>query len=308
MRPPPPSDWTPPVARACDGLFTSAQAVAAGMTREQVRHRRRTGLWIPYAGAALRHRDMTPGAWADADAIALTWPDAVACLASAARLHGLPVPADVPVQAWVPHARPSRGGIAVHQYALPTGHVMSGGRVRVTTPERTVFDCLGRLAPEPAESMLVWALTRRVVTQDDLERLLRELPGLSGNARRRRVLAMTASGAMSVAESRLHTILHRSGITGWATRQVLQDRFGIIGEADVLFPATRLVLEVDGAAYHGPDRFQRDRTRQNRLVAAGYTVLRFTWRDLVDRPASVAAQIRATLARLGGDSTNLSGS
>jgi very-short-patch-repair endonuclease len=38
-----------------------------------------------------------------------------------------------------------------------------------------------------------------------------------------------------------------------------------------------LVIEVDGWAYHRtPDRFQRDRERQNRLVAAGWTVLRFT--------------------------------
>lgn len=296
------------MARLSGGLFTTAQAIAAGMTPEQVRHRRRTGLWVPYAGAALRHRDTTPDAWADADAIALTWPDAVACLASAARLHRLPVPAGAPVQAWVPHARPARGRIAVYQYVLPPGDVMSGGRVRVTTPARTVFDCLGRLAPEPAESMLVWALTRRFVTQQELERLLHDLPGLSGNARRRHLLAMTAAGAMSVAESRLHAILHRYSITGWSTRQVLRDRSGIIGEADVLFRGARLVLEVDGAAYHGPDRFQADRTRQNRLVAAGFTVLRFTWRDLVDRPTSVAAQIRATLARLAGDPTNLPGS
>lgn len=277
------------------------------MTAEQVRHRRRTGLWVRYAGAALRHRDTTPHEWADADAIALTWPDAVACLASAARLHRLPVPADMPVQAWVPHARAPRGGIAVYQYVLPDAHVMSGGRTRVTTPARTVFDCVGRLPEAAAESMLVWALTRRVVTQHELESLLGGLPGLSGNARRRRLLAMTASGAMSVAESKLHAILHRHGITGWATGQVLRDRIGIIGEADVLFPAALLVIEVDGTAYHGPDRFQADRTRQNRLVAAGFTVLRFTWRDLVDRPASVAAQIRATLARLGRDPTSLPG-
>ena len=41
-----------------------------------------------------------------------------------------------------------------------------------------------------------------------------------------------------------------------------------------------------------PERFQRDRSRQNRLVAAGWTVLRFTWRDLVERPGYVVRTIR----------------
>jgi len=55
---------------------------------------------------------------------------------------------------------------------------------------------------------------------------------------------------------------------------------------------------VDGRAYHGPDRFQSDRTRQNALTAAGCTVLRYTWYDLTERPGYVASQIRAMLARL----------
>ena len=55
----------------------------------------------------------------------------------------------------------------------------------------------------------------------------------------------------------------------------------------------RLAIEVDGFEHHSsPDAFQRDRTRQNRLVALGWTVLRFTWEDVVKRPAMVAQTIR----------------
>lgn len=67
---------------------------------------------------------------------------------------------------------------------------------------------------------------------------------------------------------------------------------------DVLFARPRLVLEVDGFDFHGGEQFQDDRTRQNALVAAGFTVLRFTWWDLVDRPRRVASEVRTTLARL----------
>ncbi|MGI8902939.1 MAG: DUF559 domain-containing protein [Solirubrobacteraceae bacterium] len=43
-----------------------------------------------------------------------------------------------------------------------------------------------------------------------------------------------------------------------------------------------MVVETDGFAFHG-DRgaFERDRHRDVELTAAGFTVLRFTWRQLL---------------------------
>ncbi len=71
----------------------------------------------------------------------------------------------------------------------------------------------------------------------------------------------------------------------------------MIGVGDVVFEAHRVVIEIDGRAYHvTADRFERDRERQNRLVAAGWTVLRFTWRDLTERPRYVIDTVRAILA------------
>ena len=167
----------------------------------------------------------------------------------------------------------------------------------MTTLNRTVVDCIGLLPRRAAEELLVWVLTRRILSHDDLCTLIAARPRLVGNRQRHGLLAMTAGGAMSVAESRLHAILRRAGIAGWVTDEPIHDRRGLIGSADVVFPAELLVIEVDGMAYHGAARFQSDRSRQNRLVTAGYTVLRFTWADLVDRPAIVADQIEAALRR-----------
>ena len=62
-------------------------------------------------------------------------------------------------------------------------------------------------------------------------------------------------------------------------------------------PARRIAIEVDGWAWHvDVERFQADRRRQNALVNAGWTVLRFTWHDLTADPERVIAQIRAALA------------
>lgn len=51
-----------------------------------------------------------------------------------------------------------------------------------------------------------------------------------------------------------------------------------------------------------PDRIeviQRHRTRQNELIGLGWTVLRLTWPDLVDRPGHVIATIRRHLTNSG---------
>jgi very-short-patch-repair endonuclease len=70
----------------------------------------------------------------------------------------------------------------------------------------------------------------------------------------------------------------------------------LIGVGDVVFEETRVVIELDGWAFHAaPDRLQRDRDRQKRLVSAGWTVLRFTWRDLTERPEYVTATVTPNL-------------
>ncbi len=71
----------------------------------------------------------------------------------------------------------------------------------------------------------------------------------------------------------------------------------LIAVVDVALIASRIAIEVDGMAYHvDVDRFRRDRSRQNDLVALGWTVLRFTWADLTERPGYVIAMIRRLAA------------
>ncbi|MGH9224336.1 MAG: endonuclease domain-containing protein [Acidimicrobiales bacterium] len=65
---------------------------------------------------------------------------------------------------------------------------------------------------------------------------------------------------------------------------------------DLAYPARRLAIELDGVTAHGGNRFQTDRTRQNAPVLAGWTVLRFTWADVTERPDRVVAAIRLALA------------
>jgi len=71
---------------------------------------------------------------------------------------------------------------------------------------------------------------------------------------------------------------------------------GVIGVVDLLFEAARLVVEVDGIRAHSDrDSFVRDRRRQNRLINAGYRVLRFTWWDIVEHPDVVVDHVLSAL-------------
>jgi very-short-patch-repair endonuclease len=66
---------------------------------------------------------------------------------------------------------------------------------------------------------------------------------------------------------------------------------------DFEWPAAALVVETDGwGAHRTRAAFEEDRARDRRLTIAGFRVLRFTHRQVVDAPRAVAEQLRALLA------------
>jgi very-short-patch-repair endonuclease len=70
-------------------------------------------------------------------------------------------------------------------------------------------------------------------------------------------------------------------------------------KVDFAYPELRLAIEVDGYESHGtPRAMTADHERQRRLVAAGWTVIRFTWQDVVRRPSRVAADLRDVWAAI----------
>ena len=65
---------------------------------------------------------------------------------------------------------------------------------------------------------------------------------------------------------------------------------------DAVWDQQRVVVEVDGwRGHHTPAQLHRDRQRELELRQAGYVVLRYSWHQLTDTPASVAADLRSYL-------------
>src|SRR5439155_12396545 len=67
------------------------------------------------------------------------------------------------------------------------------------------------------------------------------------------------------------------------------------GRVDRYLPGEGIIVEYDGRRWHARvESFEKDRWRDNQAVAAGLSVLRFTWAHVTLRPRDVLAVIEQT--------------
>ncbi|TDE94144.1 DUF559 domain-containing protein [Occultella glacieicola] len=162
---------------------------------------------------------------------------------------------------------------------------------------RTILDCLAHLPRGEAERLWAYVSSRSLLSQAHLLEAIADRRGHRGTGQLRHFADLAGRGAANPAEVRLHEILRAAGLTQWRAGVPVKTPDGlIVARPDVLFEREKVAIELDGARAHGPDQFQSDRARQNRLVELGYTPLHFTWADLRDRAEQVVATVRRTLA------------
>lgn len=225
---------------------------------------------------------------------------------AAAELWGLVQPAgyiEVSVQ---PSSRPRLQLPAIcHRIAdLHPELAMERESIRLTDPVRTVID-LGLVLPHwSVHDALSRGLTTRLFGIKDVQALRDALgrKGRNGTGVMREILEarlLTHASEESVLEARFVDLLRQFDLALPTFQFEVWHAGRFIARIDAAYPDTRLAIEVDGfSAHSSPDAFQRDRTRQNRLVALGWTVLRFTWADIVQRRGQVATTIREAMERL----------
>jgi very-short-patch-repair endonuclease len=287
----------PAVAQVQAGVFTARQATAEGWSPATVRYRRRTGAWVVAVGRGLTLSSTPRSPQVSGWATHLTVPCGIVSHATAGAMHGFPVPSSSTGHVIGDLHRRVRD-VRVHRDRCPDRDVVRRWGLPVTAPARTAVDVLAMSGFDGALALWAWLATRQILTPESLGLAVRERFGRRGTPVLVRLLGVVHSGAASLAEHRFHQLLRAARITGWQANVPVRDAAGLIGVVDVLFPAARLVIEVDGfAAHSGRDRFVADRRRDSRLTVAGYTVLRVTWDDLRERPAAVIAEIHAVLCR-----------
>ena len=76
----------------------------------------------------------------------------------------------------------------------------------------------------------------------------------------------------------------------------------VLARIDIAWPQWRVGVECDGYRYHSERRqLDRDTERQNRLVACGWTIVRVTWRQVLDEPEQTVALVHRILSAAGAD-------
>jgi very-short-patch-repair endonuclease len=158
---------------------------------------------------------------------------------------------------------------------------------------RTLLDLATVLSAHELERAVDEAQVRRLADRQELIRALRRRPGRAGTAVLSALLRRENGPGLtrSQAEDRL------LGLLGAGRLPPPQVNVRVHGyEVDLLWPTERLVVEVDGYAFHSTRAaFERDRRRDAELQARGLRVIRVTWRQIVEEPHALLVRIAQAL-------------
>lgn len=283
------------------GLLAQEQLISAGFSTRKIQRMVSSGLLrrIHRGVFVLLGTDLT---WERLiGAATLSGPMRPASHLAAARLWALrSVDEDLQISVEYPH-RAALQGISVHRSrSLCSADVTWVDGILVTTPERTLAD-LGKVLPEPEVlRILRHAIATGLVNRRDLWRLRFRLgkQGRDGIGVLGRCLASLpekAEYSKSGLEVMFLELCERFGVPAPAVQLPLAIG-GQLFRVDFAFPAHRVFVEIDGAAWHsGPTQVAADGGRQNLLVAHGWRPVRFTYNDLLHRPSRCARLVKDML-------------
>jgi very-short-patch-repair endonuclease len=181
----------------------------------------------------------------------------------------------------------------IHRGPLVAEEVVARLGFRLTTPQRTWRDLAATLPP-PALLAVTDQVLGHWCTRSDLWQQLDLRPSGRGSARARSVLPVADPRAESPMESVLRWLLFAAGVPSPQLQHVIRTPSGTF-RADFAWPQSKVLVEFDGAVHREQGVFVQDLRRQNALVAAGWTVLRFSSADVLRRPEEVVAAILRAL-------------
>jgi very-short-patch-repair endonuclease len=207
----------------------------------------------------------------------------------------LPWPAPNDVEIITPQrSRGARPGIRVHRVrSLHSADVTIAHGVPVTTPARTLLDLASRISASELERGFARAERAGIVTRNDLLAILRKYPRRPGTPALAALLAATETLAFtrSEAEDRFLTLVREAELPAPRVNHRVRGF-----EVDFLWADARLIVEIDGFAFHASAAaFEYDRRRDAILTAAGYRVVRITWNELTRKPMPIASRVAQAL-------------
>ena len=286
------------------GLITRAQALAYGLTTDQIKYRLATGAWTSTYRSVYR-ASAVPESW-EADVLA-------ACLATggiashlcAAALWNLDVSGRPTPEIVIVEAQSARTPVPImhrtRQWELRDEATRRG--IPCTGVERTILDCAGTLGYRRTERLAEAAIRKELTSWLRLADCLKEhsARGRNGCGVLRQLLhARLGTGAIPLSDfsRRIVHLLERANVPSPMVEYVVRDAQGRhLLQVDLAWPGLRKAWELNGLAYHfGREDIERDRRKRNAVIAEGWTIQEILWSMYVDDPKGLVAMARKFLA------------
>ncbi|MBM9466464.1 hypothetical protein [Nakamurella leprariae] len=291
-------------------LLTRRALLDAGHTPAELSRRVRSGELVRLAGGVFRTVAETDPIADYRDRVvarALKAPTGVVSHASAAALHGLPlgrselgaVHLTVP-----PHWGGRRTSAFVrHAAQLDDGDVIGTDGLRITSVARTLVDLARSTRREAVVMAADHALRDRLTTPAEVLAVLHRGRVRPGTPSARRALAAVDGRSESPGESRLRLMLSPPGWPVPELQTEIRSAAGVfLGRVDLAYVDVATLVEFDGhSKYRVGDRWDstvlvREKEREDALRSAGFTVVRFVWKEL-SHPDLVLARVEEAWER-----------
>jgi hypothetical protein len=203
-----------------------------------------------------------------------------------------------PAHVTVPRSRRRQRGIVWHTSVLPADEIEAVDGIPATTPARTLLDLASVLDKHRLARAIDRAEANQLTSPTSLIALMERYPGRRGIAKLREILDEEELGrriTKSDLEDLFLSFVDRYGLPRPETNVWLSLGDSWV-EVDCLWRDPRLIVELDSRGWHDTKlAFDSDRARDRRLIAAGWRVVRVTWRQLTHEPVALAADLHAAV-------------
>jgi very-short-patch-repair endonuclease len=289
------------LASARHGIVSRRELVGAGVTAKQIALRvRRRRLVKMYDGIYVAgHTALTrEGRWRAA--VLACGRQAVLSHNDAAAHWGLAPARGSRIHVTRPSSSardPDPRRIRVHRVGtLRAWETTINDNIPTTTVARTLLDLAADLRPRALEDVIAQANRLQRFDLVAARRCLDEHPRQHGARMLRNVLdSLEGVGAADLRSTLEAAFLQLCDDHDLPTPHANVHLAGFT--VDFHWPQTTLVVETDGFTYHATrTAFEADRARDQALTLAGYTVVRFTYNQVIRTPAECADRLRRLLA------------
>ncbi|MCD2196987.1 DUF559 domain-containing protein [Actinomycetospora endophytica] len=269
-------------------MISLDQALAHGISRQSVRRLVASGRWRRLAHRVYQDATHECTSRARVRAVLLSLGDHAVLVGEAAAwwwgLRDTP-PREFEVAVGHECHQRSRPDAVLRRRPVPDREVTTRHGIRVTTLAATVLDAAAVLGSDDGAHLVDRALQQGRVALSTLRHLQLRRSGRRGAPVTARLIALAAGGAVSEAERLAHSVLGMAAILGWIANLPIDIPGYGRAVVDLAFPVQKVIVEIDGWAYHRDLRaFLIDGPRQAALTAEGWIVVRTHWYELTGNP------------------------